>query len=632
MNPFSWLASEWKTVLRSPKTYLSLIGVMFIPVLYSGVYLWAFWDPYAHIERIPVAVVNEDLPFSYEDKTYAIGNGLVNEFKRDRSFAWDFVDRKQADLGLVNNDYYFSIMIPEDFSERAATLTANRPTPLELTVKTNEGLNFAVAKIGQTGVEQIRQELSDRLSKNYAEMIFHDLEPLKEGMEQASKGASQLNQGLHRLETGTSQMLEGVKAKQAALSQLDRGAAELDLAVGKLAADFSNLAAGLSQTAAGLKPLLESAEFSGRQLEQGLKQISVTSQSLNDGLMRYISEHPEAGNDRNFAGLSSDALAVANGAAQLNQSTEGLNAAIAGIRNKPEMESGIAQIADRLKQFPQEAAELSRGTHSLASAVHELRVGWDSLVAGLEGLSEGEAKLAAGSGRLSDSLADGAGRLNRLHASQALYDMIANPVRVKEEWVNKLPNYGTGMAPFFLSVSLYVGALLLSTVYPLRTTASPPPSGIVWGLSKYSVLALVSTGQVLIMTVIVTQVVGLEPTSLLYFVLFSLFTSLVFMSFIQFLVTAGDNAGRFAAVILLVLQLSATSGTFPVELVPRSLQMVHAFLPITYTIEGYRSIISTGRYETLANDIRVLSFFGAASIILTMVLLTLRLRRKSHGV
>ncbi|MBW7458139.1 YhgE/Pip family protein, partial [Paenibacillus sepulcri] len=209
----AWFISEWKSVLRSPMLCVSLIGVMFIPVLYSGMYLWAFWDPYAHIEKIPVAVVNEDHPVDYEGKTYAIGNDLTDELKKDHAFDWAFISREQAEQGLRSNDYYFSIMIPEDFSKRATTLTANQPTPLELTVVSNEGLNYSVFKIGQSGVEKIRLELSNQLSENYAATIFQQLEQLKNGLQQASGGAADLGDGLKQLSAGTSQLLGSVKGQ-----------------------------------------------------------------------------------------------------------------------------------------------------------------------------------------------------------------------------------------------------------------------------------------------------------------------------------------------------------------------------------------------------------------------------------
>ncbi|HYK72923.1 MAG TPA: YhgE/Pip family protein, partial [Pseudoneobacillus sp.] len=108
----------------------------------------------------------------YQGSTYAIGNELVKQLKKNKSFQWQFVSKDEADEGLKNNKYYFEIYIPRDFSKRATTLTAQNPTPFDLYYKVNVGSNFIASQIGRTGVDIIRTKLSQQLSKNYAEALF----------------------------------------------------------------------------------------------------------------------------------------------------------------------------------------------------------------------------------------------------------------------------------------------------------------------------------------------------------------------------------------------------------------------------------------------------------------------------
>jgi putative membrane protein len=102
------------------------------------------------------------------------------------------------------------------------------------------------------------------------------------------------------------------------------------------------------------------------------------------------------------------------------------------------------------------------------------------------------------------------------------------------------------------------------------------------------------------------------------------------MSIIQFLVIIADNAGRFLAVVLLVLQLTASSGTFPNELAPKFLQKLHALLPMTYTVQGFRTIISTGNYDILLRDIITLSVYLVISIILTILIFSLYIKKQTR--
>ena len=149
------------------------------------------------------------------------------------------------------------------------------------------------------------------------------------------------------------------------------------------------------------------------------------------------------------------------------------------------------------------------------------------------------------------------------------YDMFASPVKVKTEKMAEVPNYGTGFTPYFLSLGLFVGALLLSIVYPLRDTVGVPKSGFSWFISKFGVLISVGIIQAVVADIILLFGLGVEVQSISYFILFSIVTSLAFIALIQCLVTAFGDAGRFIAIITLIIQLTTSAGTFPLELIPK---------------------------------------------------------------
>ncbi|MFC4102148.1 YhgE/Pip family protein [Paenibacillus xanthanilyticus] len=627
-----WFAGEWASLGRSPKTLISLVGIICIPVLYSGIYLWAFWDPYGHLERLSVAVVNEDKPAEFEGETYTIGSDLVKEFQADPSFDWHFVSREEADRGLAANAYYFAIVVPEDFSKRATTLMDQQPTPLEITIKSNEGLNYIVAKIGHSGIENIRRQLSEKLTLSYTEAIFGSLEELKDGMQKASTGAGDLHAGLRTLSSGTAKLAATVKNNQASIHELDKGAADLKAAAAKLADGAAKLNEAYGQIGTGTKQVdtaLGQLQAGGIQLDAGLEPLAKGAAGVDQLIAGYAAQHPDTAEDATYQQLQAAGAQVSAGLAQVQTSVKTFNAGVAELVAKHgQLVSGVGAFAPNLKQLTTGAAQLSTGAASLYTGVHKVSTAWTALIEGIDELAAGEKKLVDGSGELSAALKDGASELTSIHSSQGLFEMMANPVRVREDNINTLPNYGTGMAPFFISISLYVGALLLTTVFALRDNFAPPSSGFLWWLSKYSVMMAVSIGQALLVSLVLTGVVGLDPLNTVDFALYTLFVSLVFMAIIQLLVTLGDNVGRFFAIILLVLQLAATSGTFPVELGPDGLQTIHKFLPITYTVEGFRSILSTGDYELLRQDIGLLLIFWAVASAITVIMLSAFVRKK----
>ncbi|HLO10778.1 MAG TPA: YhgE/Pip family protein, partial [Pseudoneobacillus sp.] len=265
----------------------------------------------------------------------------------------------------------------------------------------------------------------------------------------------------------------------------------------------------------------------------------------------------------------------------------------------------------------------------VSNGTTDLLNGWNKVANSLGTVMDGEKKLIEGSQKLENGLNNGAEEMNAIHSGQPIYEMMSNPVRLKEKVGQEVPNYGTGMAPFFLSISLYVGALLLSTVFPLRDTHERPPTAFSWFISKFVILIVISLAHSLITDFLLVHLVGIKPLQLGYFYLFSFFSSLMFMSIIQFLVTSVNNVGRFIGIILLVLQLTASSGTFPVELIPTSLQRVHDLLPMTYTVEGFRTLITTGDYEVLYNDILSLVPFFLISILLTLFIMRFLLKRRN---
>lgn len=105
MKALALLKSEIMQILHKRKLLIAIIGVMTIPVLYSGTYLWAFWDPYAHLDRMPVAIVNNDEGATYNGQKLTIGKDLVKNLKKKDSFNWHFVSANRAKEGLKQQDY-----------------------------------------------------------------------------------------------------------------------------------------------------------------------------------------------------------------------------------------------------------------------------------------------------------------------------------------------------------------------------------------------------------------------------------------------------------------------------------------------------------------------------------------------
>ncbi|MFD2615251.1 YhgE/Pip family protein [Paenibacillus gansuensis] len=696
-----WILSEWKHIVKNPGLLVPLLGLLIIPVLYCGTYLWAFWDPYGHLEKLPVAVVNMDQGASRDGKTYALGADLVRELREDRSFDWHFVGTEEAAEGLKENKYYILIQVPPNFSSRAVTLSGHDPQPLELLYTANPGYNYIAARIGESGITKIREQLSRMLIESYTKELFTGINASAKGLGEAAAGAARLKEGALKLSEGSGKLTAGMAGQLPELRKLQSGAAELSTRLGDAAAGAERLGAagaelgrgaaalrsgagqlaqGARQLGPGTRALVEgTAAFNGGlarlgqgseallgsfgDLQQGAGTAAGGAAALLEQLQRYASAHSEAAGDAEFKRLLEASRQLAAGTKALETGADrfagGLKEADSGLGTltakfgalrdgaaelsaaQGKLQQGAETLETGLDKLQTGTAEFQKGTYRLTSGLNQLAAGskqistgvssavagWSTIADKVATLNEGQTELAAGAEKLSTSLAEGARKAGSVVGTQHLYNTLANPVRVQERNIHDVPNYGTALAPYFLSLSLYVGSLLLATVFPVRSTVLKPVSPISWFISKYAIFLLVGGVQAAIASIFLMDGLGLQKTDPQKLVWFAILTSACYMAIIQFLVTVFGNVGKFLGIVLLVLQLTSTAGTYPVELIPDILQNLHPFLPMTYSLNGFREIISTGNLSHLHWDAAALAGFGLACVLGSLLYFLIRYRR-----
>ncbi|PFA86994.1 MULTISPECIES: YhgE/Pip domain-containing protein [Bacillus] len=883
------LRKEFTEIIKSKKILIPIIAVLFVPILYAGMFLWAFWDPYKQLDDLPVAVVNLDKGAVFDGKSIEVGKGLVDNLKDNKSFKWEFVSEKEAKKGMEGRKYYMLVRIPDDFSSNATTLLKDNPKPLNLEYIPNESLNFLSSQIGGTAIEKIKTEVSSTLTKTYAEKMFDSIKDVSKGLADGSEGANKLHDGSSELHDGSSKVTDGLHTLQgksgemkdgveklfdgsgkvtAGLNTLNSKTGEMQIGIGKLVdgsgkvtdglhvlnsnAGIGKLVDGSGKVTAGLNTLNSktgelrdgSEKVTGglnklvsksgdlktgttdlsngmgklvegrRQLEKGSQEIQKGLQDLNSnvqksaaGLEEMQSKVPSILNTVNekidgaganinqlneltqstvgdaktaaqdvanlqkqieslpkeyqeqlqpfitsavksTATVQQKAAGVAGGTNKLNEEvkqlkgeihqttnglqnklpnpagmkalaggvekltnaqnefvskfhgfgegldnakigadklkdgsvqlidgvtqlqsgsgkvTDGLGQLSAGVNQLADgsnqvtgglgtLSAGVNQLTDGSSQVTGGLGTLSVGANQMAGGVNQLADGSGQVTTGLGTLSTGSTqlidgvnKLADGSGKVTDGLVkvnDGSGELaeklgegavktGEVKGTDKTYDMFASPVKVKTEKMAEVPNYGTGFTPYFLSLGLFVGALLLSIVYPLRDTVGVPKSGFSWFISKFGVLLSVGIIQAIVADVILLFGLGVEVQSIPYFILFSIVTSLAFIALIQCLVTAFGDAGRFIAIITLIMQLTTSAGTFPLELIPKFLQPFNAWLPMTYSVSGLKAVVSSGDFDFMWQNIGILMIFIVVLSFGTIVSLTLMHKRKFKNV
>lgn len=774
----SLFLTELKGIISNKKVLIPMVAIIFIPVLYAGMFLWSFWDPYDHLQDMPVAIVNEDTGANYEGENLELGNELVTKLKENEEFQFHFASKEEAYKDLANQDYYLLVEIPKNFSENATTLMDENPKKLKLKYVPNESYNFLSSQIGETAVNQIKAAISNQITATYAETMFDKIGNVAAGLGEASDGAGKIDDGANDLMDGTKTMKDSLAILTSKSIEFENGVAKAHEGTADLADGSKDLAQGVGQLSDGSGQLLAASkevQSGSKQLaegvsrtNQGLKEVNGNMPELvdgtnqvKDGLTQFQQTLPKqlaatinkkmqastneinAGMDQLQAGLSEELSAgIAKQIASQQQkqtaqlveqlegqvpekvleqirqttpskeelksqlkpsltagleqgfsnykstvnkkvsgSTSGLESQIKAAvdptfnklhdglvavnQGQKKLQNGVQQLAegtsqlnegsielnqgqqqyvDKLALFNQKLSEANTGANKLASGVNQLNGGMDELADGSDKMTDGSRKLADGSEALADGtvkledgtksledkLSEAADEAGAVDPTGDTYDMMGDPVHVDKEEINKVPNYGTGFAPYFISLGLFVGALLITIVFKLNKPAAIPRNGFSWAMSKFGVIAIVGVIQAILADVILLTGLGLEVTSIPLFMLVSIVTSITFMTLVQFLGTLFGDPGRFLAILVLILQLTTSAGTFPLELIPGALQPINAALPMTYTVQAFKAVISSGDYAFMWQNLAILAAYEIVFIAITTIYFVVKHRKNQH--
>lgn len=659
MKKKNQLSAELSNIVRDPKVIIPVIAVMLVPLLYSALFLGAFWDPYARLDKVPVAVVNEDAGAELNGERIAIGEQFIAKLKESDDFAWSFLSREEALAGIENNEYYMMLEIPTRFSEQALSLTSDEPEQAELIYTPNEAYNFLASQIGSTAVSELTARLNQQITETYVSSIYDKLGEAIEGLGAASEGALQIADGAEAASEGATELLVGQQSLGAGLQKLQSGAGALQAGGNELVTGLTALKDGAHHLNAGLTELQQA----GQGLQQGIGQLHKQYEELNKGMLQssegttqlkqaalgieaalqqLSSAQPQLAESESFQQILAGSQSLAQGLLAKEQGESKLVAGSQAVVNgltklaggSTELAAGITQASDGARQLSTGAnaaltggVKLSEGMTTLHKSTSQLIDGNQKLQAGQEQLISGLDKLHSGALELSDKLGNVNGESLNLTLTEQMKQQFAKPVKVETQAYNEVPNYGTGFSPYFISLGLYVGCMLLTIVYSMRKPTQLPASSTSWYASKTMTVLMIATVQAVILGVAMLFILDLEVLHLGAYLAMMIVTSVAFMMLIQLLCTVLNDVGRFIAIVLLILQLTSSAGTFPLELVPNWLQAINPLLPMTYSVVGLKQAISSADMNLYGENLAILLLFAFVCSLLTFVYMKLGFRK-----
>lgn len=309
----------------------------------------------------------------------------------------------------------------------------------------------------------------------------------------------------------------------------------------------------------------------------------------------------------------------------VSQIDEGLGTLQSGLKTYT---GGVKQVNNGLGTLASNNKTLNSGASQLADGALKISSGSNQLAAGSATLGEGLTTIGEGTNTLTSSLKD-ASKKSNIKSTNKTYKQMSTPVDTQKKEITNMPNNGHAMAPYMMSVALYVACMALSLMYPFGKGMTTTDSPVKFLLAKATVMVPLSFVQALILYFSLRGFCGFTPARPGLCIAFMLLLSLAFMAFIAFLAIAFGRIGEFIALIFMVINLGASAGTYPLETAPHWYTVLHPFVPFTYSVNGFRSVIANA---TAVPTTEILFFVGllVVSVLLTYVIV--RHRSKTHKV
>jgi putative membrane protein len=663
----------------TPWRGLVLIGVV-LPLLAAAVLVWATTGRQDHLDRIPVAVVNNDQVVQ-EPQPMAAGRALAAALTQpdpgQTNLDWELADPADAEAGLADGTYYAVLTIPQDFSSAILSTGTDDAVQGRLQLVSNGAASSTVPYLSQTIASAAATSLGQQSTQAYLGQVYDGFNQLASSAQQSASGGQDLVQGTDQVARGAQQLDSGVAQLSAGLSELSTGAGELADGTGSLRRGAEGLAGGADRVATGADELESglgdvaraagalatrqadyargarlvaagSAEVAraGRLLSLGSRGVALDLRGLAAICVR------EGGSSVfcNALGRARDrATRVADGARGVSGLTAAVARADAGLAEGADaLAAGSRELAggaDRLRGAGREvsagADEVSRGAGSLARGAAETDRAAGRLATGTVSSASAGRELASGSASLSSgatSADDGARQLSQgldelarkspTYSKQqkaALSAVVSEPVTLASsvEHTQHANGWLLGaVCGLVLVLAGLLGVLRRDLADVLRHGGTPVPSRRLAMVQLRPAAGLaIAQGLAVLVAVLLVGVGLANPVG------FGLLTVLAAVTFTLVglaLRWAWGGAGLVAFVLFLLLQAAALGNVLPVETAPAPLPALNRVLPLPAYVDAASQLVTGGSVGSLAGAVTVLVVWTLGSALVALALVRRR--------
>lgn len=663
-NIWTVFKTDIRTLSKCFFACVVVVAIALLPSLYAWLNIYSNWDPYGNTGGISIAVASLDEGYTNEDGTYENkGNDVVADLREATSINWVIVDtEEEAKGGVESGDYYAAVVIDKQFSRNMFRMLTDWTGKPAITYYENAKKNAVATKITDTAVETLKRSISE----NYLEVVIGGImeqsnllaaDLTADDPEAAVKGVLYQAQDLlhacgrmmdaFEAAGGSGVSESSAAALEAAVAninknlpdgaQLQQTAAEIQLQLNTALARVERALDRLN-SAIGNAPELPSAQ---QQLRDAAAQLEKAADTLETWAAGLEASGTEAGKIQAEAARQTAAecrktakqlraLAESPDSADLLADCDALVKSIRTMVDKipvtskalqKELDTVAGQVADTMEGMAALAGDAKAMKTALAEtadavgdtmallrpATEKLLTSLESTIDDLEGLTTDE---------YMDTLVDILGGDPAVYG-QYFPEMVQTSVNA----VYPIANYGSAMTPFYTVLAIWVGGVILSSLIKIHARTEglidQKPAELYFGRYLFFfVLSQIQAAVIVTGDLYILKVQCLHP-GMLY--LTGALTAFTFSLLIYSLAISFGDVGKAIVVVIMVMQIAGSSGTFPIELLPAIYQKIYRFFPFPYAIDAMRECICGMYGNYYWQQIGFLLLFAAAALVIGLL-------------
>ena len=663
-NIWTVFKTDIRTLSKCFFACVVVVAIALLPSLYAWLNIYSNWDPYGNTGGISIAVASLDEGYTDADGTYENkGDDVVADLREATSINWVIVDtEEEAKGGVESGDYYAAVVIDKQFSRNMYRMLTDWTGKPAITYYENAKKNAVATKITDTAVETLKRSISE----NYLEVVIDGImeqsnllaaDLTADDPEAAVKGVLYQAQDLlhacgrmmdaFEAAGGSGVSESSAAALEAAVANINKNlpdGAQLQQTAAEIQLQLNTALARVERALDRLNSAIENAPDQ-KETQQKLLDAADTMDKTADALETWAAgleaSGTEAGKTQAEAARQTAAecrktakqlraLAESPDSADLLADCDALVKSIRTMVDKipvtskalqKELDTVAGQVADTMEGMAALAGDAKAMKTALAEtadavgdtmallrpATEKLLTSLESTIDDLEGLTTDE---------YMDTL------VNILGGDPAVYGQyFPEMVQTSVNAVYPIANYGSAMTPFYTVLAIWVGGVILSSLIKIHARTEglidPKPAELYFGRYLFFfVLSQIQAAVIVTGDLYILKVQCLHP-GMLY--LTGALTAFTFSLLIYSLALSFGDVGKAIVVVIMVMQIAGSSGTFPIELLPAIYQKIYRFFPFPYAIDAMRECICGMYGNYYWQQIGFLLLFAAAALLIGLL-------------